>query len=909
MPKRSFFAWLGNFATAHPILILLIFAILVGSAVYYIQDFPIRTSYLDLLPAKDPLVEKYESVQAELSGTDVAAILLFLPNPPEDSEERARLLFSAAERIVSELDPSIIAHASYYLKTEVPLPPELLVFRTLYPEERARLAQIVSELRENVEKLAGQGRLAWPEKLPEDPDELDRVLGQVVAAGREALATFEILPEIQALVSEAQKILRQAQTRAVTEDLGQPLLSPDHTKLVIQVWPTQPVYASQAFNRAVRDELLRAIRAADLEEMGIEAGLTGGYVVSTEVEDVIRQDMALVTLISAAVVLILTLLTLGNPVLTILAILPVLASGMLILGWAKLAVHGFNLLTSFIPALILGLGIDYSIHLLSRFSEARRGGLGTREAVEEAVRTKGEAALVAALTTSAVFCCLLISRTRALWELGAIMSLGVLISFFTAFLLGPALLTLLGKLFPTMQGRLLLTPELLYHPYRRLLFLGKGVIFVCSVIVVLALAGVPKVEFKFVSGELAPSTSGQAVLTEILRNFGSEVWLGDRFQVFVPRASDLAEFSGKLSAHPLVQSVVSARSLLPTELLGEAARVQELPLSAAEKGLAELSQLLERWPDLVEAVEKSAAGFSLAELQALLQGQVRRAQVFSERALDFFALAEDMRALDPEPLKSTVAAISTDFQVLKSFAQKLQALPPEDQLIDQILNLLPQEIRSQYRISRGYILEVRVRPELYEGRNLQDFLAWLQGLGLDYAGSPEIQVALERHMRRDFFLTTGIALFLIVAVIFADFRRPGRVLLALTPLAMGYACMLGGMAALKLRFNFTNIVISPLLVGYGADGAVYFLHRFEEERTKRREAVAWAAASVLGPNFGSYTTTMASFGALLSAQTPGLRFLGISALLGLGFTVLWTSLFLPAAVNELQKLNRGTKVP
>ncbi len=908
MPKRSFFAWLGKFAAAHPFLIFLVFAILVGSAVYYIQEFPIRTSYLDLLPAQDPLVEKYESVQAELSGTDVAAILLSLPNPPEDFEERARLLFSAADRIIAELNPSIIAHASYYLRTEVPLPPELLVFRTLYPEERERLAQIVSKLRESVTKLAGQEGLSWPKKLPEDPEELDRVLGRVVAAGRGVLATFAALPEIQALVAEAQKILEQAQSRALADDLGQPILSTDHTKLVIQVWPTQPVYASQAFNRAVRDELLRAIRAADLAGMGIEAGLTGGYVVSTEVEDVIRQDMAMVTLISAVLVLVLALLTLGNPILTILAILPVLASGMLILGWAKLAVHGFNLLTSFIPALILGLGIDYSIHLLSRFSEARRGGLGIREAVEEAVRTKGKAALVAAITTTAVFCCLLFSRTRALWELGAIMSLGVLISFFTAFLLGPALLVLLGKLFPTMQGRLLLTPERFYPPYRRLLFLSKGVIFVCSVIVVLALAGAPKVEFKFVSGELAPSTAGQAVLTEILKNFGSEIWLGDCFRVFVPRASDLAGLSTKLSANPLVQSVVSARSLLPTELLGEAAKVQELPLSAAEKGLAELSQLLGEWPDLVDAVEKSAASLSLVELQALLQGQVRRALVLSQRAADFFALAEDMGALDPTPLKSAVAAIATDFQALKAFAQKLQALPPEDQLIDQILNLLPQEIRSQYRISRGYILEVRVRPQLYEGRNLQDFLAWLQSFGLDYVGSPEIQVALERHMRRDFFLTTGIALFLIFAVIFADFRRPGRVLLALAPLAMGYTCMLGGMAALKLRFNFTNIVISPLLVGYGADGAVYFLHRFEEERAKGREAVAWAAASVLGPVLGSYSTTMASFGTLLSAQTPGLRFLGISALLGLGFTVLWTALFLPAAMSELQKLKRGTKV-
>jgi hypothetical protein len=321
MPTRSPFGRLGQFATAHPFLIFFFFVVLVGSALYYIRELPMRTSYLDLLPAKDPLVEKYESVQAELSGTDVAAILLSLEKPPEDLEERAHLLFSAADRIIAELNPSIIAHASYYLKTEAPLPPELLVFRTLYPEERERLAQIVAELGACVPQLMGQGALSWPEKLPEDPEKLDRVLGEALAAGHAALATFDALPKIQALVAEASDLLRRAKSRTLTEDLGQPLLSPDHTRLVIQVWPTQPVYASQAFNRAVRDELLRAIRVAGVKEMGIETGLTGGYVVSTEVEDVIRQDMAVVTIISAAVVLILTFFTLGNPILTVLAFL------------------------------------------------------------------------------------------------------------------------------------------------------------------------------------------------------------------------------------------------------------------------------------------------------------------------------------------------------------------------------------------------------------------------------------------------------------------------------------------------------------------------------------------------------------------------------------------------------------
>ncbi len=909
MSKRAFFLRFGAFVTKHAPWVVLLFAVLVGAALYYIQEFPIRSSYLDLLPWGDPLVERYESVQAELRGLDVAAILLKLETPPEDLAERARLLFTAADRIIAALDPAVVARASYFLQAQEKIPPELLIFRTLYPEERERLSAIVAELSAYLSRLAGVQGISFPEELPDDPQELDRILGALVEAAQSALKLFAEIPEIRDLLVEASEIVKRAQSRTVPAEVGQPLLSLDHTRLVIQVWPTQPVYASQAFNRRVRDELRRAASAADLSRPGITAGFTGGYIHATEVEDSILRDMALVTILSAFLIVLFTLFALGSPILAFLALLPVGASAMLTVAWAKFAVNGFNLLTTFLPALVLGLGIDYSLHLLSRFSEARRDGAPFVEAVLAAVQTKGVASLVAATTTAAVFCCLLFSRSRALWELGVIMSLGIVISFVSVFALGPALLILVGKAFPKLRGRPLLHRERLYRPYRNLLLFRRGIILFCLVLTALALAKAVRVEFKFASGELVPPTSAQAVLREIMANFGGEIWLGDVFRVFVSDARDLGPLSEKLKAHPLVDSVLSARALLPWELLGEAAKLQNIPVSQAKDGLSSLASLLERWPELGSQMEETAAMFSLLELRALLLGEARKALVFSRRAEDFFELAEEVKATDPAPIQEALSVMNEALGSLEAFAQKLRALPSEEKLIEQILALLPGEIRAQYRISRGYIIELRVRPALYQGRNLEEFVNWLRGLGVDYVGSPEIQLALEHHMRRDFFFTSGLAFLFIFLVVFADFRKPQRALLSLVPLAMGYAFMLGGMASLGLRFNFTNIVISPLLIGLGVDGAVHFLHRYyEEEEKHEREAAIWAAAATTGPTLGSYLTTMASFGALLSAHTPGLRFLGASALLGLGFTTLWTCLFLPALAAELQKARGGTKV-
>lgn len=87
-------------------------------------------------------------------------------------------------------------------------------------------------------------------------------------------------------------------------------------------------------------------------------------------------------------------------------------------------------------------------------------------------------------------------------------------------------------------------------------------------------------------------------------------------------------------------------------------------------------------------------------------------------------------------------------------------------------------------------------PAIYEGQNLARFVAWLREQGLDYVGSAEIQVALEHHMRRDFFLTSGLALVLIFLIVLADLRKVSEAALALLPLLMGYAWMLGGWPSL-----------------------------------------------------------------------------------------------------------------
>jgi hypothetical protein len=78
-----------------------------------------------------------------------------------------------------------------------------------------------------------------------------------------------------------------------------------------------------------------------------------------------------------------------------------------------------------------------------------------------------------------------------------------------------------------------------------------------------------------------------------------------------------------------------------------------------------------------------------------------------------------------------------------------------------------------------------------------------------------------------------------------------------------------------------NLVILPILLGFGVSHGLYLLHRFLEGTSP-----LVALRSVGGAVASSTLTTIAGFGALGFAQHLGLRSIGYVACLGLGTTLL-----------------------
>jgi hypothetical protein len=100
-----------------------------------------------------------------------------------------------------------------------------------------------------------------------------------------------------------------------------------------------------------------------------------------------------------------------------------------------------NVITVLISALLIGIGIDFSIHLAHRYREEWRGNRrGPEESIRTSVSHVGRAILTAATTTCGAFGILMLSRMPAMGTFGGMMALVILLCMLATLFVMPTLL-------------------------------------------------------------------------------------------------------------------------------------------------------------------------------------------------------------------------------------------------------------------------------------------------------------------------------------------------------------------------------------------------------------------------------------------------------------------------------------
>ena len=197
-----------------------------------------------------------------------------------------------------------------------------------------------------------------------------------------------------------------------------------------------------AFSRQIVAEIQHVVNEASPSgydpNLRVEYG--GNFTKKVDQQDMIQGDLSTATTIAMALMVVYLLLHFRRAGAVLLIMGPLVAGLTWVFGFVAIAYAQLNILTGFIGAILLGLGIDHGIHLLGRFGEQWRDRQSSEEAIRAAFGNTGRAVLIAAATTAVGFAGLGISEFRAFREFGVIAAVGLLLVVLAYLTCMPALL-------------------------------------------------------------------------------------------------------------------------------------------------------------------------------------------------------------------------------------------------------------------------------------------------------------------------------------------------------------------------------------------------------------------------------------------------------------------------------------
>jgi uncharacterized membrane protein YdfJ with MMPL/SSD domain len=263
-------------------------------------------------------------------------------------------------------------------------------------------------------------------------------------------------PSVVALV-EGAPITRPA-TRARVEALERQVRRNPEVAAVVGYYDTHsPAFVSEDGRSTYFAVDLKPTGAKQAQELGGEIAeelsthpgvvVGGPTVAEEEVNSQVEKDLQHAEMLAFPLLFLLSLLFFRS---LVASVLPLLIGGLAIVGtflilrvaseFASISVFALNLTT----ALGLGLAIDYSLFVVSRYrEEIARTGPGP-EAMLRVLQTSGRTVFFSSLTVAAALASLLVFPQRFLYSMGLGGALVVLFAAAVSLTVLPAILTLLG---------------------------------------------------------------------------------------------------------------------------------------------------------------------------------------------------------------------------------------------------------------------------------------------------------------------------------------------------------------------------------------------------------------------------------------------------------------------------------
>jgi hopanoid biosynthesis associated RND transporter like protein HpnN len=638
------------------------------------------------------------------------------------------------------------------------------------------------------------------------------------------------------------------------------------------------------------------------EVPGLNVGITGGPVLDYDQMNQSQRDTtvaSIVSLVICALIFIYGYNETGRPVKATVCLIVGLAYT---LAFATVTVGHLNILTvTFVPILI-GLAIDFGVHLVTRYEEELRHGKTEQEALTKAMMFTGQGIITGALTTAGAFAAMAFTDFKGISEMGIICGGGLMVCLIPMLTALPALL---------LRGRQNVIDHEIHEDEKRArienIWLQRPVLVaaVIGVICVLAASQLHKIYFDYNLLDLQSAGLPAVEYEQKLFN-----------------ASDRSPLYCAVVANSLAEAVALEQRIqaLPTVATNGVDSIADALQEDQSEKLRVIGQIKEEIaplqfspPDLrpVDLYSLSLTLYSLGGYlgnaqEAVVKDDPELAKEFATLRAATVSLRQTMLAGDATVLAEHAEKLGAFQQALfNDISETFSMLQQQDNSAPLAVENLPATLRDRFVGANGkFLLQVYPKEDVRDRDKQEKFVKEMRTIDPNVTGEP-VQLYEYTTVLKDSYITAAwYSLGAIAFMVLVHFRSLLAVILALIPVGIGTLWLAGLMGRLGVPFNPANIMTLPLVIGIGVTNGIHILNRYAEERTPGILARSTGKAVLV-----SGLTAIAGFGSLVLAKHRGIHSLGVIMSIGIGTCMIAGLTFLPAMLNLLGRTGILNKKP
>jgi hopanoid biosynthesis associated RND transporter like protein HpnN len=660
------------------------------------------------------------------------------------------------------------------------------------------------------------------------------------------------------------------------------------------------IYLVNARTHRQEDSLAGVRRIRELvdqtlaEVPGVNIGITGEAVLELDEMAQSQKDSTVATILSlvvCALIFIVSYRETGRPLKATAAL--ILGIGYT-LGFTTLTVGHLNILTvAFLPILI-GLAIDFGVHLITRYEEELRKGETQHVALLRAMVNTGLGIFTGCLTTAGAFLAMGLTDFKGIQEMGIITGGGMILCLIPMMTFLPALL-LRGR-----QNVMDLKHQSHKSHRARLerLWLDRPVTVVVVVLLLTAVSLIPARNVYFDYNLLNLQSAGLPAVEyehKLIQSASKSVLYA---AVVAPSKEEALALEGKLTNLASVATVDSMAKFLVGDQTRKMAKVGEIKKTVADIHFA---------PVDVDPVKVDDLSRTLWALHGYLGLALEEVVKLPDEALEknMRALREAIEHLRRDMLSGARRQVSERLgayqrALFEDLRETFRAIRTQDNSSPLTEETLPPNLRSRFIGKNGlHLLQVYPKRDVWQRTNQVEFVGEIRTLAPEVTGTPVQLLEYTTLLKNSYIEAAYYSLAAIVVLVLLHFRRAGSVILALIPVGIGTLWTAAFMALLGVPFNPANIMMLPLVVGIGVTNGIHILNRFAEEHNPSILSRSTGKAVIV-----SAFTTIAGFGSLIVAKHQGIQSLGIVMSIGVGMCMVVAVTFLPAVLMLLTRLKK-----